>query len=77
MNGAQLIETLQRATSPLVELEMPASSIALFMTLCEETGITYRVPDVRVIVPREKLLMVLMRSGRVPARQDDETEVSA
>ena len=59
MNGQKLIETLERVTSPLVELEMPAASVAVFVAMCEELGITYRVPDVRVIVPREKLLTAL------------------
>lgn len=59
MSGTQLIETLQRVTSPLVELEMTAESVATFIAMCDELGIAYRVPDVRVIVPREKLLSAL------------------
>jgi len=76
MNSQELIETLQRVTSPLVELEMPAASIAVFVEMCEKMGITYRAPDVRVIVPREKLLMALT-SRPVSGDSVDATEMAA
>lgn len=62
MNGDQLIETLERAETQLVELSVPAENMARFVQLCEEAGVGYRIPAVRVIVPRRGLLDALMRA---------------
>lgn len=65
MSSEQLIETLERAETQLVELSMSAETVAGFVQLCEEAGVVYRIPTVRVIVPRRGLLDALMNARRL------------